>query len=540
MEPSTAEPHFLPFDNSYARLPETFYARVQPTPVRAPRLIRLNRPLAEQLGLDPAFFETPEGVATLAGNHVPRGADPLALAYAGHQFGHFVPSLGDGRALLLGEVIDRDGRRRDIQLKGSGPTPFSRMGDGRAGLGPVLREYVLSEAMAGLGIPTTRALALVTTGETVYREQGVEPGAILTRVATSHLRVGTFEYFARRGQTESVRQLADYAVERLVPEVAEAGEAGGMAGVADARKLAAETDSPYRALLDRVIERQATLVADWLLVGFIHGVMNTDNTALSGETLDYGPCAFMDAYHPDRVYSSIDHRGRYAYAAQPGIAHWNLVRFAETLLPLLSENEEEAVAIAKEALEAFPARFEARYEDGLRRKLGLAQPHEGDAQLAQTLLAHMAEHEADFTLVFRGLADEVEAAERSERGTRPAEAGTPLSEQGTWLHELGTRPAFFETAAHKDWAKRWRDRLALEARDPSDVRSEMRSVSPAFIPRNHRVQQAIEAACREDDFGPMDALIAVVTRPYEDDPEYADLARTPEPHEVVRRTFCGT
>ncbi len=536
MEPSTAEPHPLPFDNSYARLPETFYARVQPTPVRAPQLIRLNRPLAEQLSLDPAFFETPEGVATLAGNHVPRGADPLALAYAGHQFGHFVPSLGDGRALLLGEVIDRDGRRRDIQLKGSGPTPFSRMGDGRAGLGPVLREYVLSEAMAGLGLPTTRALALVTTGETVYREQGVEPGAILTRVATSHLRVGTFEYFARRGQTESVRQLADYAVERLVSEAAAVSEAGGMAGGAEARKLAAATDSPYRALLDRVIEGQAALVADWLLVGFIHGVMNTDNTALSGETLDYGPCAFMDAYHPDRVYSSIDHRGRYAYAAQPGIAHWNLVRFAETLLPLLSENEEEAVAIAKEALEAFPALFEARYESGLRRKLGLAQPHEGDAELAQTLLAQMAEHEADFTIVFRGLADEVETAPgpaRSEPGVRPAEAGMGPA-------ALETRAGFFDTAAFQTWKQRWHERLALEARDPSRVRSEMRSVSPAFIPRNHRVQQAIEAACREDDFGPMEALLVVVTRPYEDHPQHAELARAPEPYEVVRRTFCGT
>jgi uncharacterized protein YdiU (UPF0061 family) len=511
MEPRTTEPHPLPFDNSYARLPETFYARVRPTPVRAPRLIRLNRPLAEQLGLDPAFFETPEGVATLAGNHVPRGADPLALAYAGHQFGHFVPSLGDGRALLLGEVVDRDGRRRDIQLKGSGPTPFSRMGDGRAGLGPVLREYVLSEAMAGLGIPTTRALALVTTGETVYREQGVEPGAILTRVATSHLRVGTFEYFARRGEIDSVRQLADYALERLAPETTKTAET-------------AATDPPHRTLLDRVIERQAALVADWLLVGFIHGVMNTDNTALSGETLDYGPCAFMDAYHPGQVYSSIDHRGRYAYDQQPGIAHWNLVRFAETLLPLLSENEEEAIAIAKEALEAFPSRFEAHYENGLRRKLGLLQPHEGDAELAQTLLARMAEHEADFTLTFRSLADELVPAH-----------SVPGHE-----HERRTRPPFFETAAYQDWAQRWRERLALEARDPGDVRDEMRAASPAFIPRNHRVQQAIEAACREDDFGPMDALLTVVTRPYEDHPEHAELARPPEPHEIVRRTFCGT
>lgn len=523
MEPPAVESHPLSlddaFDNSYARLPEIFFARVRPTPVRAPRLIRLNRPLAEQLGLDPASLETPEGVATLAGNHVPRGADPLAMAYAGHQFGHFVPSLGDGRALLLGEVLDRDDRRRDIQLKGSGPTPFSRMGDGRAGLGPVLREYVLSEAMAGLGIPTTRALALVTTGETVYREQGAEPGAILTRVARSHMRVGTFEYFARRGWSESVRQLADYALSRLYPEAEESTEAEG-------------TIPPYRGLLDRVIARQADLVADWLLVGFIHGVMNTDNTAISGETLDYGPCAFMDAYHPGRVYSSIDHRGRYAYDRQPGIAQWNLARFAETLLPLLSENEEEAVAIAKEALEAFPARFESRYEDGLRRKLGLARPHEGDAELAQTLLARMAEHEADFTLVFRSLADEL--------ASRPSEPETRLADSGTPLPAPGTRPAFFETAAYQDWAARWRDRLALEARDPSQVRSEMRAANPTFIPRNHRVQQAIDAACHNDDFAPMESLLAVVTRPYEDHPEHAELARPPESHEVVRRTFCGT
>lgn len=513
METPAAQPSPLPFVHSYAGLPESFYARVSPTPVPDPRLVRLNRPLARQLGLDPEFLASEAGVETLAGNRVPEDAVPLAMAYAGHQFGHFVPSLGDGRAVLLGELVDEDGIRRDVHLKGAGRTPFSRGGDGRAGLGPVLREYVLSEAMVGLGIPTTRALALLTTGETIVREQGAEPGAILVRVAASHVRVGTFEYFARRGDSESVRKLASYVVDRLYPD-------------------AARAETPYLALLERVIARQAELVADWLRVGFIHGVMNTDNTAISGETIDYGPCAFMDAYHPGRVYSSIDHRGRYAYDRQPGIAQWNLARFAETLLPLLSEDEEEAIALAKEVLETFPARFESHYEDGLRRKLGLARPHDGDAELAQTLLARMAEHEVDFTLVFRSLADEVEP--------RPSEPGARPADSGTRLPAPGTRPAFFETAAYQDWAGRWRDRLALEARDPSQVRSEMRAANPAFIPRNHRVQQAIEAACRHDDFAPMEALLAVVTRPYEDHPEHGELARPPEPHEVVRRTFCGT
>jgi len=523
METPAAQPSPLPFVHSYASLPESFYARVRPTPVPEPRLVRLNRRLARQLGLDPEFLASEAGVETLAGNRVPESALPLAMAYAGHQFGHFVPSLGDGRAVLLGELVDEDGIRRDVHLKGAGRTPFSRGGDGRAGLGPVLREYVLSEAMVGLGIPTTRALALLTTGETIVREQGAEPGAILVRVAASHVRVGTFEYFARRGDVESVRTLASYVIGRLYPEDPDAARA----------------EMPWLALLERVIARQAELVADWLLVGFIHGVMNTDNTAISGETIDYGPCAFMDAYHPGRVYSSIDHRGRYAYDRQPGIAQWNLARFAETLLPLLSENEEEAIALAKEALEAFPARFESRYEAGLRRKLGLARPHEGDAELAFDLLSRMAEHEADFTLVFRRLADELEAPS-TEPGTRPAASGTRPGDPETGLAETGTRPAFFETAAYQDWAGRWRDRIALEARDPGQVRAEMRAANPAFIPRNHRVQQAIEAACRHDDFAPMEALLAVVTRPYEDHPEHGELARPPEPHEVVRRTFCGT
>ena len=319
----------LPFDNSYARLPERFYARRTPTPVAAPRLIRLNRALAEELGLDPDWLSGPEGLAALAGNGVPEGADPIAAAYAGHQFGQFVPQLGDGRAILLGEVVDRAGRRRDIQLKGAGPTPFSRRGDGRAALGPVLREYLVSEAMAALGIPTTRALAAVATGEPVARET-LLPGAVLTRVAASHIRVGTFQFFAARGDVEGLRALADHVVARHYPEASDAA-------------------NPYRALLEAVVARQAELVARWLLVGFVHGVMNTDNMSVAGETIDYGPCAFLDAYDPRTVYSSIDRTGRYAYGEQPRIALWNLTRLAETLLPLLAADETAAVSAAEAA-----------------------------------------------------------------------------------------------------------------------------------------------------------------------------------------------
>jgi len=516
MSARSPEPLSLPLENSYARLPESFYARVSPTAVPEPRLVRLNRPLAVELGLDPSDLESEEGIEILAGNRVPEGAEPLAMAYAGHQFGHFVPSLGDGRAVLLGEVVDERGIRRDIHLKGAGRTPFSRMGDGRAGLGPVLREYVVSEAMAGLGIPTTRALAMLTTGETIHREQGPEPGAVLARVAVSHVRVGTFEYFARRGAADSVRQLADYVIDRLYPD----------ARPPQARSPEAQSAAlPYRRLLDDVIARQADLVARWLLVGFIHGVMNTDNTSIAGETIDYGPCAFMDAYHPDQVYSSIDHRGRYAYGQQPRIAHWNLVRFAETLLPLLAPDEAEAIESAKEALAAFPRLFEASYDSGLGRKLGLAGAEEADLLLARDLLERMAEHEADFTLVFRRLADEAEPRSSTATDRRPSD-------------DLPDVP-FLQTEAFTTWAASWRDRLAVQGRDPGLRRAEMRRASPAYIPRNHRVQQAIEAAT-EGRFGPMEELLEVVTRPYDDHPEHVELARPPAPHEVVQRTFCGT
>ena len=498
-EADTAVAPALPLENSYLRLPARFYERVAPTPVPSPRLVRINRPLAGQLGLDPDALATEEGLSILAGNRVPEGAEPLAMAYAGHQFGHWVPSLGDGRAVLLGEIVDRDGVRRDIQLKGAGLTPFSRMGDGRAVLGPVMREYLVSEGMAALGIPTTRALAMVSTGQPVYRER-VEPGAVLTRVAASHVRVGTFEYFFRRGDRDSVRALADYVIERHYPELAEA-------------------EQPYRALLEAVARRQGDLVARWLLVGFIHGVMNTDNVSIAGETIDYGPCAFMDSYHPQTVYSSIDTQGRYAYNQQPRIAHWNLAMFAETLLPLLADDEDAAVEQARAALDAYAPAFEATHHPGFRAKIGLAEERDGDLELVTDLLRRMGEQKADFTLTFRRLAE----LERDDTG-----------------NDRRVRELFDDPAAFDVWAEQWRERLVAEDSDDATRRRAMRAVNPAYIPRNHRVQQAIDAATHDQDLQPMEDLLAVLTSPYEDHDELAHLAQPPRPDEVVRRTFCGT
>ena len=489
--------HF-PFDNSYARLPDRFFARVEPTPVAAPRLVRVNRELAIELGLDPDWLAGPEGVEILAGRRVPQGAEPIAMAYAGHQFGQFVPQLGDGRAILLGEVLARDGTRRDVQLKGSGPTPYSRRGDGRAALGPVLREYLVSEAMAALGIPTTRTLAAVLTGEAVARETFL-PGAVLTRVASSHVRIGTFEFFAARGDGDGVRVLADHVIARHYPQ-------------------AAKAERPYRALLDQVIARQARLVAQWLLVGFIHGVMNTDNMSIAGETIDYGPCAFMDAYDPATVFSSIDAYGRYAYGNQPRIALWNLARLAECLVPLLGANEDEGIAEAKAALEAFGPQFDAAYHAGLGRKLGLSGERDGDRMLAHDLLEAMAANQADFTLTFRRLSD---AAADS--------AG-----------DASVRQLFADPGAYDSWAARWRRRLALEPQDDDARRAAMRAVNPAFIPRNHRVEAVIDAAVARSDFAPFEELLGVVAKPYEDHPGFAHYADPPEPHERVLQTFCGT
>ncbi len=489
--------HF-PFQNTYAALPDGFFARVAPTPVTAPRLIKLNRPLAVRLGLDPDRLESPEGAEILSGKRLPDGADPIAMAYAGHQFGHFVPQLGDGRAILLGEVIDLDGVRRDIQLKGSGPTPFSRRGDGRAALGPVLREYIVSEAMAALGIPTTRSLAATITGESVMRETAL-PGAVLTRVASSHIRVGTFQYFAARGDTEGVKHLADHAIARHYPQ-------------------AAEAERPYHALLEGVIARQAELVARWLLVGFIHGVMNTDNTSISGETIDYGPCAFLDHYDPAAVFSSIDEQGRYAYANQPRIMLWNLTRLAECLLPLFSDDKDKAIEQAQTILGEFPGKFTTAYQSGLRQKIGLFTSREGDEPLVQDLLDAMARNQADFTLTFRRLCDAAEDA-----------AG-----------DSEVRPLFAEPTAYDAWAARWRQRLGEEPQLPAERARMMRSVNPAFIPRNHRIEAVIQAAVSRDDYGPFEQLLAVLAKPYEEQPTFADYANPPEPDQRVLQTFCGT
>lgn len=489
----------LSFEHSYGRLPEGFFARVEPQPVAAPELFALNRPLAESLGLDPDWLAGPDGVAMLAGNRIPATAEPLAMAYAGHQFANWVPQLGDGRALLLGEVVDREGTRRDIQLKGSGPTPFSRGGDGRSSIGPVVREYLGSEAMHALGIRTTRALAAVATGETV-RRNNPEPGGILCRVARSHVRVGTFEFFARQGAGDSVRTLADYVIDRHWPELG-------------------ELDVPYADWLERVIEGQADLVASWMLVGFVHGVMNTDNCSIAGETIDYGPFGYVDAFDPGTVYSFIDRRGRYAYNQQPGIAQWNLARLGECVLPLLADEPDAALETANALLAKFPARFERRFHDGLLAKIGLAERRDGDVELAMDLLEKMAANSADMTLTFRHLGD--------------------LSATDS-TRDAAVREGFQEPGAFDAWARQWRERLAAETRDDSERRAAMQAVNPAFILRNHLAQHAVDAAIERLDFEPMHRLHRVLSRPYDDQPEHEDLARPPEPSERVLTTFCGT
>ena len=485
------------FDNSYARELEGFYVPWQPAPVPAPRLLRLNEALAAELGLDAAALQGEAGAALFAGNAVPEGAAPLAQAYAGHQFGGFNPQLGDGRALLLGEVIDRHGRRRDIAFKGSGRTPFSRGGDGKAALGPVLREYLIGEAMHALGVPTTRALAVAATGEPVWREREL-PGAVLTRVAASHVRVGTFQYVAARGQPGEVKRLAEHVIARHDPDLA-----GG--------------DSRYLALLRRVAGRQAALIAQWMNVGFIHGVMNTDNMTVSGETIDYGPCAFMEAYDPATVFSSIDHGGRYAYANQPLIARWNLARLAETLLPLLADEPEAAVVLATGVIDAFPAWYDEAWRAGQRAKLGLATAQPDDAALADDWLALLQAQQVDFTLAWRTLADAAEG--------RPA----PLRDQ------------FVDRAAADDWLARWQARLAAEGGDMAARAAAMRRVSPWVIPRNHRVEEALAAAVDAGDLAPFERLLAALQQPFDERPDNARYAE-PAPRELTAgyRTFCGT
>jgi len=477
------------FDNTYSRLPDVLFAPAKPATVRAPRMSILNHRLADDLGLDFGAMSPEAAAALFAGQDLPGGSQPIAQAYAGHQFGSFT-MLGDGRAILLGEHRTTSGRLVDIQLKGAGQTRFSRRGDGRAALGPMLREYVISEAMSALGIPTTRSLAVVTTGEPVYRASALR-GAILSRVAASHIRVGTFAYLVARQDESNLRVLADYAIDRHYPELVDAP-----------RK--------YLELFRAVTDRQASLIARWQLVGFIHGVMNTDNMAISGETIDYGPCAFMNAYRPDTVFSSIDHAGRYAYGNQPAIAQWNLARFAETLLPLLDPDQQKAIAIASEALGEYPALFERYWLAGMRCKLGLQTGEAGDVELIRSLFDWMQKSRADFTNTFRNLSSEEPPA--------------------------GDR---YEDPDFRAWYSRWQHRLSRDGRPNASAYAVMRAVNPALIPRNHRVEEALSAAEDHDDLSVLHRLLAALASPYE---AGADLAQyqDPPPDDSNYRTFCGT
>jgi uncharacterized protein YdiU (UPF0061 family) len=478
------------FDNSYARLPKSFYTKLTPTPMPSPKLIILNGPLATTLGLNVNALQSNDGTAVLAGNQIPEGALPLAQAYAGHQFGHF-NMLGDGRALLLGEQITPQSERFDIQLKGSGATPYSRRGDGRAALGPMLREYIISEAMHALGIATTRSLAVVATGESIIRETKL-PGAILTRVAASHIRVGTFQYVSQWGTDEDLRTLADYTLQRHFPEV-------------DA------DENRYLFLLQEVIKRQAELIAKWQLVGFIHGVMNTDNMAISGETIDYGPCAFMDAYDPATVFSSIDTQGRYAYGNQPHIAAWNLARFAETLLPLLHDNEAQAVKLAEDTLSNFAELYHRNWLTGMRAKLGIFNEELEDESLIEGLLSIMQKYRADYTNTFRGLTFD-----------RPEDT------------------VLFGTTEFVQWNELWQARLGRQQEPKASAHQLMRSSNPALIPRNHRVEDALEAAVKHGDNSVMERLLNVLSSPYTHSPEQVDYSTLPVQSSRSYQTFCGT
>lgn len=475
-------------DNSYARLPQLFFSSNKPTTVSSPKLIILNNRLAVSLGLNVEALQSEDGIAVLAGNQIPEGAAPLAQAYAGHQFGHF-NMLGDGRAVLLGEQIPPQGERIDIQLKGSGRTPYSRGGDGRAALGPMLREYIISEAMHALGIPTTRSLAVVTSGESIIRETDL-PGAILTRVAASHLRVGTFQYAAKWGTVEDLRILADYTLERHFPNI-EADE------------------SRYLSLLQEVIKRQAELIAKWQLVGFIHGVMNTDNMTISGETIDYGPCAFMDAYDPETVFSSIDIQGRYAYGNQPNIAGWNLARFAETLLPLLHENQEQAVKLAQDKISDFPELYHSNWLAGMRTKLGIFNEETNDEALINGLLSMMKKYRADYTNTFRALTFD-----------------TPDT-------------VLFGTPEFTQWHELWQARLGRQQESKASSNQLMQNSNPALIPRNHRVEEALEAAVERGDYAVMERLLDVLSNPYAHSAEQAEYSTLPA-SATPYRTYCGT
>lgn len=477
-------------EHSYAALPAIFHSRADPTPVRDPRYVVFNTPLALSLGLDAEQLDTPAGAAILAGNQLPDGARPLAQAYAGHQFGHFT-ALGDGRAILLGEQITPQGERFDIQLKGAGQTPYSRRGDGRAALGPMLRELIVSEAMHALGIPTTRSLAVVSTGEAVYRERALA-GAVLTRVAASHVRVGTFQWVAAHGDVDALRALATYTIDRHYPSLRSSA-------------------NPALALLEAIVERQAALVARWQLVGFIHGVMNTDNMSIAGETIDFGPCAFMDAYDPDTVFSSIDTHGRYAYGNQPGIAQWNLARLAETLLPLLDQHREQAVTLATDVVTSFAERFTTHWRKGLRQKLGLSEARDGDQRLTDDLLTWMQDTGADFTDTFMRLST-----------------------------EAGTRDLLSTNESLRPWHDRWRSRLSAQPQPLEEVQSRMRRHNPRVIARNHRVEAAIAAATGEADLEPLTQLLEALEAPYDYERVRPVALDAPAEPDRSYRTFCGT
>lgn len=478
------------FDNSYSRLPESFFTRQNPTPVRSPELVILNHSLAESLGLNVQVLQAEDGVEVFAGNRIPEGATPLAQAYAGHQFGHFT-MLGDGRAHLIGEQTTISGERFDIQLKGSGRTQYSRGGDGRAALGPMLREYIISEAMHALGIPTTRSLAVVRTGETVLRETAL-PGAILTRVAASHIRVGTFQYVSRWGTAEELRVLADYTINRHFPDMKDG-------------------ENRYLSLIKEVMERQAILIAKWQLVGFIHGVMNTDNMTISGETIDYGPCAFMDTYNLATVFSSIDTYGRYAYGNQPDIAGWNLARFAETLLPLLHEDQEQAVRLAQDAISGFGELYYRNWITGMRAKLGIFNEEPQDKSLVEDLLNMMEQYQADYTNTFR-----------------------------TLTFDLPEETSMFGAPEFNQWRERWQARLGRQKESIETSKQLMRNSNPSVIPRNHLVEEALEAAANHRDYSVMRRLLGVLSNPYIHSRKHEEYATPPAPSSCSYRTFCGT
>ena len=494
---SEGSKHIINFDNSYARLPQQFYMNQNPVPVSNPKSIKVNHKLSEKLGVDPNWLESNDGLQVIAGNKVPFGAEPIATVYAGHQFGGWNPQLGDGRAILLGEIITPNQERFDFQLKGSGPTPYSRGGDGRAPLGPILREYIVSEAMHNLGISTTRVLTVAKTGDPVYREENI-PGAILIRIAKSHIRIGTFEFFSSHQDLESLKILAEHVINRHYPQ-------------------AKEQQNPILCMLQFVIQRQANLIASWQAIGFIHGVMNTDNVLLSGETIDYGPCAFMDYFDPNAVYSFIDHHGRYCYGNQPSIGNWNLMQLVQALLPLIHSEREKALELAQEAIDQYPSLYEGFYQENMCAKIGLKTKKNDDKQLVADLLNLMAEEGMDYTLTFRRLSDLVGEKRENHVG------------------DLIDFPKSINI-----WIEQWQKRLAQERTAADSTQKEMYSLNPVFIPRNHLIENIIDQAVNHDNLTAFYELVDILEKPYVYDSQKKDFAIPPKPDQVVENTFCGT